>query len=121
MKTSMRTLTQELRPLFAVSIALMLLTALVYPMVVTGIGQAFFDRQASGSLVKVDGLTVGSSLIGQVFEGEGYFHGRPSAAGDGYDAASSSGSNLGPTSDKLINGVEDDPSTPDLDPEGRQC
>jgi K+-transporting ATPase ATPase C chain len=101
----------ELRPLAAVTIALMIITAVVYPLLVTGIGQAVFNRQANGSIVAVNGADVGSSLIGQDFAGDQYFQGRPSAAGSGYDAANSSGSNLGPTSDKLINGVTDDPAT----------
>jgi len=103
----------ELRPLFAVTIALMIITAVLYPLAVTGIGQAAFNRQANGSVVKVNGNDVGSSLIGQQFTGDQYFQGRPSAAGAGYDASNSSGSNLAPTSDKLINGIHNqaDPST----------
>ncbi|HEY5475221.1 MAG TPA: K(+)-transporting ATPase subunit C [Tepidiformaceae bacterium] len=103
----------ELRPLVAVTIALIIITAVLYPLAVTGIGQAAFNRQANGSLIKVDGNDVGSSLIGQQFTGDQYFQGRPSAAGTGYDASNSSGSNLAPTSDKLINGIHDpaDPST----------
>lgn len=106
---------KELRPLAVVAAALMLITTVIYPLAVTGIGQAAFGRQANGSIVQVNGEAVGSSLIGQTFAGAGYFQGRPSAAGAGYDASSSSGSNLGPTSDKLINGVVDDPKTADVD------
>lgn len=95
----------ELRPLFAVTIVLIIITAVLYPLAVTGIGQAAFNRQANGSLIKVNGNEVGSSLVGQQFTGDQYFQGRPSAAGAGYDASSSSGSNLAPTSDKLINGI----------------
>lgn len=115
MNSTVTMLRNELRPLVTVTALLMLITVVAYPLAVTGIAQGVFERQANGSLLKVDGVAVGSSLVGQAFEGAEYFHPRPSAAGSGYDAASSSGSNLGPTSDKLINGVEDDPETADVD------
>ena len=98
-----RFLRHQVWPAIAILAALTFLTGIVYPAVVTAVAQVAFNSQANGSMIVVDGRTVGSSLIGQAFSQPTYFWGRPSAAGtDGYDASASGGSNLGPTSQKLV-------------------
>ena len=97
------------------TVVLTVVFGIVYPLAVTGISQVAFKDRANGSFVVRGGKAVASSLIGQTFTEPGYFHPRPSAAGAGYDALSSGGSNLGPSSDKLLHGVADDPTTTDVD------
>ncbi len=96
---------KELKTGFLMMLVMTVLTGLLYPAVVTAIAQALFADKANGSLITANGEVVGSRLIGQNFSKPEYFHPRPSAAGGGYDPTASAGSNLGPTSAKLINGT----------------
>lgn len=110
----------QLRPALVLVVALTLLTGLAYPLAITGVAEVLFPRQAQGSLVEKDGKVVGSSLIAQGFSSDRYFHPRPSATTvpdpkdpsktipAPYDAASSGGSNLGPTSKALMDRIKDD-------------
>ncbi|MBB5059796.1 K+-transporting ATPase ATPase C chain [Granulicella aggregans] len=95
-----------------------ILLGIGYPMLVTVIARSAFPKQANGSLIVKNGTVVGSSLIGQPFSGDNYFHSRPSAAGTGYDPTSSGGSNLGPTSKKLVDRIAADTAIAQVDHPG---
>jgi len=98
---------RQFLPALVVFLFFTALTGLAYPLVVTGAAQIAFPSRSDGSLIERDGRVVGSKLIAQAFEGDRYFHPRASAAGDGYDAMSSSASNLGPLNEELLAAVEE--------------
>jgi K+-transporting ATPase ATPase C chain len=99
---------QNLITAVLMTFATTILLGIVYPLVVTGLAQVLFPKEANGQLIEVAGRTFGSSIIGQGFSGAAYFHPRPSAAGNGYDAANTNGSQFGPTNQKLIERVKAD-------------
>lgn len=106
----------EFKPAIMLTALFVLLTGALFPVAMWGAAQLLFPDQANGSLIKdKSGRIVGSRLIGQPFSEAKYFHPRPSAAGSGYDGASSSGTNLGPVSSKLVEGIDDDKATADVD------
>ncbi len=93
---------KHIYPAIALTVVLTVLVGVVYPFVITGLSELLFREEARGSLIEKEGKVIGSRLIGQPFKGAGYFHSRPSAAGSGYDATASGGTNLGPTSKQLF-------------------
>lgn len=101
------------------TIATTVLLGIIYPLVITGLAQLFFKDKANGQLIVQDGKVVGSRIIGQAFVGPTYFHSRPSAAGNGYDAANSNGSQLGPTNQHLIDRVKTDVAANQADNPGQ--
>lgn len=111
---------KNLRISILMTIATTILLGIIYPLVVTGLAQVLFHHKANGQIIVKNGQAVGSTIIGQGFSSPGYFHSRPSAAGNGWDAANSGGSNYGPTNQKLIDRVKRDVSAAQADNPGTQ-
>ena len=101
------------------TVATTILFGLIYPLIVTGLAHVLFPHKANGQLIEKNGTVVGSTIIGQGFSSSGYFHSRPSAAGNGSDAANSGGSNFGPTNQKLLDRIKGDVATAQTDNPGR--
>src|SRR2546426_933399 len=99
-------ITKNLIVAILMTVVTTLLLGVAYPLVVTGLAQLLFPDRSNGQLIERDGKLIGSRIIGQSFSSPGYFRGRPSAAGTGYDAANSGGTNLGPTNSKLVDAVK---------------
>jgi len=97
---------RQIYPAIAMTLVLTVLLGVIYPLAVTGLALVMFPAKAGGSLIQKDGKVIGSRLIGQPFAGPGYFHSCPSAAGTGHDGTASGGTNLGPTSQKLMDNVK---------------
>jgi K+-transporting ATPase ATPase C chain len=109
----------HIRPAIVLLVLLTAITGFAYPLAITGIGRLLFPHQAAGSLISQGGHVIGSELIGQQFTSGKYFHGRPSAAGNGYDAANSSGSNFSPTAKKLKDRIAADAAQLEAENPGR--
>jgi K+-transporting ATPase ATPase C chain len=102
---------KHLTTAFLMTIATTILLGIIYPLLITGLAQVLFKDKANGQIITRNGEAVGSRIIAQPFTGAKYFHPRPSAAGNGYDAANSAGSNLGPTNQKLLDRIQSDAKT----------